>query len=180
MIAIVFVLVSFNKVSSPEPFTDDSKVYFKFSLNGPKENGVFTAEAEPNDIKSIQHKVVSTTAFKTGSINLMDFNNKAFASLKFPVNKGLFELLEANSQNFILTINVNKRLFTSKSVSVHITDLVENTSNPLQLSLIKGKFEGVMKHSFTEDRKSKEETYTIHGEFQYISPKYQKQLKKKR
>lgn len=86
--------------------------------------------------------------------------------------------MESNSANFVLTVTVNERLYTSKSVSVYITDLVEST-NPMQLSLLKGKFEGVMKHSYTEDRINKEEAYTIHGDFQYLSPSYQKQLKTK-
>lgn len=99
--------------------------------------------------------------------------------IKFPPKVGLFELLESNNHNYFFTISVNDRTYMSKSVSVHITDLVEST-NPMQLDFVKGKFEGVMKYFYTEDRIEKEDAHTIYGDFQYISPKYQKKLKKKK
>lgn len=179
LMAMLLVLGACGKGGDPAPKLDGTKTYFKFSLSGARENGVFALEADPSDLQSVQHMVVSTPSMKTGSINVLDLGNEVtHAAIKFPVKKGLFELLESNSANFILTATVNGRLYTSKSVSVHITDLVEST-NPMQLSLIKGKFEGVMKHSYTEDRIEKEDTYTIHGDFQYISPSYYRQLNKK-
>lgn len=172
---MLMLLGACAKGGDPDPKLDGTNTYFKFSLSGARENGVFTVEADPNDLQSIQHMVVSTPATKTGSINVLDFGNDAHAAIKFPVKKGLFELLESNSANFVLTVTVNGRLYTSKSVSVHITDLVEST-NPMQLSLVKGKFEGIMRHFYTEDRIEKEETYTIHGDFQYLSPAYLRTL----
>ncbi len=174
LLLLSLLAISCTKGGDPEPRPDGTSTYFKFSLSGARENGVFTIEANPNDLQSIQHKVVSTPSMKMGSINVLDLDNDVHAAITFPVKEGLFELLESNSANFVLTVTVNERLYTSKSVSVYITDLVEST-NPMQLSLIKGKFEGVMKHSYTEDRIHKEEAYTIHGEFQYISPSYEKQ-----
>lgn len=174
--AVLLLIGACGKGGSPEPKLDGTNTYFKFSLSGARENGVFAVEADPNDVKSIQHMVISTPSMKTGSINVLDPGNEVtHASIKFPVKKGLFELLESNNANFVLTATVNGRLYISKSVSVHITDLLEST-NPMQLSLIKGKFEGVMKHSFAEDRIEKEETYTIHGDFQYLSPAYLRTL----
>lgn len=175
-LAMLLVLGACGKGGDPAPKLDGTNTYFKFSLSGARENGVFALEADPSDLKSIQHMVVSTPSIKTGTINVLGPGNEVtHASIKFPVKKGLFELLESNSANFILTTTVNGRLYTSKSVSVHITDLVEST-NPMQLSLIKGKFEGVMKHSYTEDRIDKEESYTIHGDFQYVSSAYLRTL----
>ena len=176
-LVLLISLQSCGKGDGPEPKIDNPNVFFNFSLSGHRENGVFVVEADPSDLSSVQHMVISTPSVKTGSINVLDSGNDTHAGFKFPVKKGLFELLEANSDNFVLTLNVNDRLYISKSISVHITDLVEDSSNPLQLSLIKGKFEGVMKHSFTEDREDREESYTIHGEFQYLSPSYKRQLK---
>lgn len=175
LMAMLLLLGACGKGGDPAPKLDGTNTYFKFSLSGPRENGVFAVEADPNDLKSVQHKVVSTPSMKTGSINVLDFGNDAHAAITFPVKKGLFELLESNSANFVLTVTVNEKLYTSKSVSVHITDLVEST-NPMQLSLVKGKFEGVMKHFYTEDRIEKEDAYTIHGDFQYLSPDYLKTL----
>ena len=177
MVVLLMSPLSCGKGEGPDPKIDNPNVFFNFSLSGHRENGVFAVEADPSDLKSVQHIVISTPSIKTGSINVLDPAKDSHAGFKFPVKKGLFELLEANSDNFVLTLHVNDRLFVSKSVSVHITDLVENQTNPMQLSLIKGKFEGVMKHSFTEDRVDKEESYTVHGEFQYLSPSYKRQLK---
>lgn len=179
LMAMLLLLGACAKGGDPDPKLDGTNTYFKFSLSGARENGVFAVEADPNDLKSVQHMVVSTPSVKTGTINVLGTaDDVSHATIKFPVKKGLFELLEANSSNFILSIHVNGRLYSSKSVSVHITDLVEST-NPMQLSLVKGKFEGVMKHFYTEDRIEKEEAYTIHGDFQYLSPSYYRQLNKK-
>src|SRR5690606_35497208 len=101
-------------------------VFFNFSLSGHRENGVFAVEADPSDLKSVQHMVISTDSFKTGSINVLDSPNDSHVGMKFPVKKGLFELLDANSDNFVLTLHVNDRRSASTSVSVPVSDLVES------------------------------------------------------
>jgi hypothetical protein len=152
--------------------------YFHFGLNGPRENGVFNIEVEENSKLNVFHKAIITPTFQVADFGILGDENIKNIIIKFPPKVGLFELIESNNDNYVFTISVNNRTYMSKSVSVHITELVKG-SNPMQLDLVKGKFEGVMKHSFTEDSIEKEETYTIYGDFQYIAPKYQKKLKKK-
>lgn len=152
--------------------------YFHFGLNGPRENGVFTIEVEENSKLKVFHKALNKP-YQVADFGILGDEIVKNIIIKFPPKVGLFELIESNNHNYVFTISVNNRTYMSKSVSVHITELVKG-SNPMQLDLVKGKFEGVMKHFFTEDRIEKEETYTIYGDFQYISPKYQRKLKKKK
>lgn len=180
-LALSLLLLLLMPVTNTKAQSIDKKynTYFHFGLNGPRENGVFNIEVEENSILKVFHKAIITPSFEVADFGILGDEIIKNIIIKFPPKVGLFELIESNNHNYVFTISVNGRTYMSKSVSVHITKLVKG-SNPMQLDLVKGKFEGVMKHSFTEDRIEKEETYTIYGDFQYISPKYQKKLKKKK
>lgn len=180
-LVLSILLLLLIPVTNTQAQTIDKKhnTYFHFGLNGSRENGVFNVEVEENSKLKVFHKAVITPSFQVADFGILGDEIVKNIIIKFPPKVGLFELIESNNDNYVLTISVNNRTYMSKSVSVHITELVKG-SNPMQLDLVKGKFEGVMKHSFTEDRIEKEETYTIYGDFQYISPKYQKKLKKKK
>lgn len=180
-LALPLLLLLLMPVTNTKAQSIDKKhnSYFHFGLNGPRENGVFNLEVEENSKLKVFHKAIITPTFQVADFGILGDETIKNIIIKFPPKVGLFELIESNNHNYVFTISVNDRTYMSKSVSVHITELIKG-SNPMQLDLVKGRFEGVMKHSYTEDRIEKEETYTIYGDFQYISPKYQKKLKKKK
>lgn len=159
---------------------DKKKSYFHFGINGPWENGVFLIQEQEGSDYQIFHKVVSLPAAKIADFGIFDQVNKTSAIIKFPAEKGWWELSDFNRDKFILSITVNDRLFTSKTVSVHITEIEKNPKNSMQLKRAKGKFQGVMKHNYNEDRKTKEAVFTIYGEFQYIAPNLMAEMKKKK
>lgn len=167
---------------------DKNKSYFHFGINGPWENGVFLLQEQEGSDYQIFHKVVSLPTAKIGDFGIFDQVNETSAIIKFPAEKGWWELSDFNRDKFILSITVNDRLFTSKTVSVHITELERDPHNPMRLKRVKGKFQGVMKHDYNEPNnslqikswESKQAYFTVYGEFQYIAPNLTAEMKKKK
>lgn len=156
--------------------------YIQFSLSGVQINGVYSIDiAEGDTKKQVTNMVYPDAAdgkHKIAEIDYKDVENKGSAFLKMPAQEGLVELTEMNRDKFAFGIFWDDKSLKARSVSFHVLEVVEDKIMKMRLSLIKGRFEGVMEYKFQKDGE-RVETYTVHGTFQYISPAYQKRLKRK-
>ena len=157
--------------------------YVRYSINDPQINGSYSIEIGVNKSKSQVNNMVipdgQNSSYKITEIDFMDIDNQGGVYFKIPAQTELIELTEKNRDNFSFSIFIDDKNLKAKSVSFHILEVVEDKIMKMRLSLIKGRFEGVMEHVYNKNGEHIE-SYTVHGTFQYISPMYQRNLKRKK
>jgi|GEM_PF-6816979 len=175
LLALLLVIIPIKKANGQ---TKDTLIsYISYSLTGPEINGVFRVEvdteANKNNVTNIVYPDAANGQHKITEIDFMDIENEGGAFMRIPAQTGLIELTEINRDKFAFGIFNDGKSLKARSVSFNIEEVVENKMMKMRLSLIKGKFEGIMEYIY-EDNGEKVETYTVYGTFQYISSLYKK------
>ena len=156
--------------------------YVRYNLNGPQINGSHTIEIgaskSNNQVTNMVIPDGPNSSHKITEIDYMDIDQEGGAYFKIPAQEGLIELTKLNRDDFSFSIFIDNKNLKAKSVSFHILEVVEDKIMKMRLSLIKGRFEGVMEYIYN-DNGEHIESYTVHGTFQYISPMYERKLKRK-
>lgn len=155
---------------------DAGRSYLEFTVQGARANGSYHIEKKDpasGVIASCVYLPADTQRGEDAKVNLtlMDYGTPVGMTLVVPAAEQHTQIIRDNPNALELGFVFDFGPMATSEVSVHVTDLELREGYPMALvTRIKGSFEGVVFHAYTENGERIEENHTVAGEFEYNMP----------
>ncbi|MEZ4796558.1 MAG: hypothetical protein R2785_05260 [Flavobacteriaceae bacterium] len=175
------LVLCFVSVKSQEQKVSSQNTFIEIQVSG---NQIKESVSISGDLNNSKQNVTAlifpdgnSGQYKLTELTFLDASQEISVQIIVPAQKGLIELKEGNPK-YKLNINVGDISLKAQSVSVTIEEVVIDKIMKMKASYIKGSFEGIAIHKFTENGKQITEPYMVSGNFQFTSPRYKPKNKK--